>query len=133
MCFERLHICTFQNKILDLKLASQHACIPGTTRCTSNSTSSYKQKKHVLQEKILSTAKDCKKHFKCASCLIGTVTDPNSSSKIQHTMKTKRSNQKNTQKKKNFGHQRKQTLEAIALDTNHNQFSKSQVSAKSSP
>jgi hypothetical protein len=86
-----------------------------------------------LQEKILSTAKDCKKHFKCASCLIGTVTDPNSSSKIQHTMKTKRSNQKNTQKKKNFGHQRKQTLEAIALDTNHNQFSKSQVSAKSSP
>jgi hypothetical protein len=69
-----------------------------------------------LQEKILSTAKHWRKHFECASCLIGTVTDPNSSSKIQHTMKTKRSNQKNTPKK-NFGHQRKQTLEAIALDT----------------
>jgi hypothetical protein len=27
MCFERLHICTFQNKIHDLKLASQHACM----------------------------------------------------------------------------------------------------------
>jgi GTPase involved in cell partitioning and DNA repair len=50
------------------------------------------------KKKIISTAKDWKKHFKCASCLIGTVTYPNSSSKIQHTMKTERSNQKNTKK-----------------------------------
>lgn len=104
-----------QNSRLEISIPT---CMhTGNNLMTSNSTSSYKQKKHVLQEKILSTAKDCKKHFECASCLIGTVTDPNSSSKIQHTMKTKRSNQKNAKKKKTLAIKESKTLEAIALDT----------------
>jgi hypothetical protein len=52
-----------------------------------------------LQEKNLSTAKDWKKHLKCASCLIGIVTDPNSSSKIQHNENQKKQPKKHPKKK----------------------------------
>lgn len=115
MCFERLHICAFQNQILDLKLASQHACIPGTTWWTSNSTSPYKQKKHVLQEKNNFNCKRLEKTFQVCFLL-----DRDSNlSQFQQQDSTHNENRKKQPKKhkKNFGHQRKQTLEAIALDT----------------